>query len=88
MLIAELGWVAAILTLAVTALAHPLPNTVIAVSIDERRAGLDIAVPAPELLLAMTGDAHLNAKALLANDRKALAAYLDAHLSVLDADGA
>jgi hypothetical protein len=74
--------------LAQGARAHPYPNSVITISINERRLTLTISVPAPELLHVLTGDAYQNAEAYLAKDPQALSFYLDAHLAVLDKGGA
>jgi HupE / UreJ protein len=71
-----------------SALAHPYPNSLITISVNERLLTLDIRVPAPELLLALTGDAHRDPDAFLKNDRASLIRYLGAHLTVTGAVGA
>jgi hypothetical protein len=70
------------------ATAHPMPNTLIALTIGERRIALEIVIPAPELLLAMTGDANRDAPAFLEQNAAELRAYMDAHLAVLTKSGA
>jgi len=57
--------------------AHPMPNTVIAVSADASAAHLTIAVPVPELRLALTGELS----------RDALIAYFNQHLTISSFSG-
>lgn len=69
------------------AAAHPMPNSVIAVTIGGRSIALEIAIPAPELLLAMTGDAHRDASAFIEQEPEKLRNYINAHLAVLSRSG-
>jgi hypothetical protein len=77
--------------LASRAAAHPMPSTVIAVSLADDGVTLDIAIPLPDFRLAWTGawpdtppaGADITTEPL----RSALAAYVDAHVAVLSTDG-
>ena len=80
-------WLVLAAFMASDAAAHPMPNSVIAVTIGERRIELEIAIPAPELLLAMTGDAHRGARAFLEQEPERLRNYINAHLAVLSRSG-
>jgi HupE / UreJ protein len=73
---------------AAKAVAHPMPNTVIALAIGEHKIALEIVIPAPELLLAVTGDANRDARAFLEQNAAKLREYMDAHLLVLTKSGA
>jgi hypothetical protein len=67
--------------------AHPMPNTEIAIWVEEEGVRLEIALPIPELRLAVPasfpqiGDVHSQAH------ERALATYLDQHLSIISKDG-
>ena len=65
-----------------------MPNTVINVSGDERGARLTIAVPVPELRLALPPGVAKDADLGSASSRRALRSYFDSHLSILSAAGA
>jgi HupE / UreJ protein len=73
------------------AVAHPMPNTVIAVSFAQHGTTLDIAIPLPDLRLAWPGtwpDAQPVGVNLTAEPlRSTLVAYFGAHVSVQSADG-
>jgi hypothetical protein len=62
--------------------AHPLPNTVIAVSINGDGVSFDVAVPVPELRLALPGSIPKTADLLTEPQRSAVIAYFKAHCSV------
>jgi hypothetical protein len=71
-----------------SASAHPMPNTEIAVSIGDRGVGLDIAMPAPELQLALTTLGVIDEAGLSASQQQMLRAYFAQHLAILSASGA
>jgi hypothetical protein len=68
--------------------AHPMPNTEIAISLDGGGAVLDIAIPEPELRLALPQSWGRTGDLLAEPQRSALARYFDSHLSVLTTTGA
>jgi HupE / UreJ protein len=67
--------------------AHPYPNSVISVDVGERQLALHIRIPAPDLLLVLTGDAHRNAGTYLALNQHTLMTYIEAHLAARDNKG-
>lgn len=68
--------------------AHPMPNTVIAVSLRDDGAVFDIAVPVPELRLALPQSWPAGANLLAEPQRSAVAAYFSEHFSVRSPAGA
>lgn len=71
---------------AVVAPFHPMPNTVIALSIEDAAITMDIAVPLPELKLAMQGDWPPKSRALDDASRAAIVAYCKRHVVVRSSD--
>jgi hypothetical protein len=69
------------------ALAHPYPNSVISVDVGEKQLALHIRIPAPDLLLVLTGDAHKDPTVYAAENLSSLKTYMDAHLAVIDSNG-
>jgi hypothetical protein len=67
--------------------AHPMPNTVIAASLNDTGVSLEIAIPLPELRLALPGSIPRTADLLTEPGRSALIAYLQAHCSVQSRSG-
>lgn len=67
--------------------AHPMPNTVILVSLDDAGLTLDIAVPMPELLLALPSSFAKDAELLGGPQQPLLASYFRTHLAILSSDG-
>lgn len=63
-------------------LAHPMPNTEITISPGAGRVVIDIAIPEPELRLALPQDWGRSADLLTEPWRSELGRYLDAHVSV------
>jgi hypothetical protein len=79
---------ALILATAVTPVsAHPMPNTEIAVSLDDGGVGLDIVMPAPELQLAFAALDPTHGERLSASQQHALRAYFNQHLSIVSESG-
>jgi hypothetical protein len=62
--------------------AHPMPNTEIAISPGASSVVFDIAIPEPELRLALPPDLRQSADLLAEPARSALTRYFDAHVSV------
>ena len=62
--------------------AHPFPNSVISLGVEDQLISLDIGIPAPELLHVLTGDAKSGANAFLANRPQDLRGYLTAHIAL------
>ena len=73
---------------AARASAHPMPNPVIAISLGDDGARFDIAVPVPELQLALPASRPRNADLLAEPPRSALIAYFKVHWSVRSTSGA
>ena len=69
-------------------LAHPFPNSVISLGIEDDLISLDIGIPAPELMHVLTGDANAGASAFLATRPQDLRAYLTAHIGLHTEAGA
>lgn len=69
-------------------LAHPMPNTEIAISPGAGGVVFDIAIPEPELRLALPPELRSSADLLVEPRRSALARYFDAHVSVRTPAGA
>jgi len=69
-------------------LAHPMPNTEIAISPGAGSVVFDIAIPEPELRLALPPDLRSAADLLVEPQRSALARYFDAHVAVRTPAGA
>ncbi|MCC7124868.1 MAG: HupE/UreJ family protein [Acidobacteria bacterium] len=65
-----------------------MPNTVIAASINDGGVVLDLAIPLPELRLALPAAIAKTADLLSEPQRSALSAYLSAHCSAQSASGA
>ena len=70
-----------------TSALHPMPNTVIAVSVDDGGVTLDIAVPMPELRLAMQVEWPGTASALGDEQRAAFTRYFLRHVGVRSTQG-
>ena len=68
--------------------AHPMPNTEIAISVGAGSAVFDIAIPEPELRLALPPSWGRSGDLLAEPHRTALVDYFDAHVSVRTAAGA
>ncbi len=68
--------------------AHPFPNSVISLGVEEHLISLDIGIPAPELMHVLTGDANADAGAFLASHAQDLRAYLAAHIALRTGAGA
>jgi HupE/UreJ protein len=68
--------------------AHPMPNTEIAISLGADSVVFDIAIPEPELRLALPQTWGRTADLLAEPQRTELARYFDTHFSVLTATGA
>jgi len=91
----HLGWLAAarlgvavlVAVMSAPALAHPMPNTEISISLGADSAVFDVAVPAPELRLALPQPWARTADLLAEPQRSAVAQYFDAHFSVRTAGG-
>lgn len=62
--------------------AHPMPNTVIAVTLHEDGATFDISVPVPELRLALPGSWPSTADLLAEPRRAAVESYFQSHFAV------
>jgi hypothetical protein len=75
------------LLLTLNASAHPMPNTRIEVSADARGTRLIIAVPVPELRLALPADFPRDADLAAKQTSQALRSYFNAHLAVLSDAG-
>lgn len=69
------------------ATAHPYPNSTISVDVSERQLALHIRIPAPDLLLVLTGDAHRDPTKYLAENQTQLRTYLAAHLMLVCSKG-
>lgn len=61
---------------------HPMPNTVIAISLDDGRIALDVAIPLPELRLAMQRDWPSSAAAMDSVWQRAVTTYLARHIAI------
>ncbi len=68
--------------------AHPFPNSVISLGVEEHLISLDIGIPAPELMHVLAGDANADASGFLANRPQDLRAYLAAHIALETETGA
>ena len=79
-------WIALVIVCAGPSLspvsAHPMPNTVIAVSVRDDGVRFDVAVPLSELRLALPGAIAKTADLLAEPQRSAVMAYFAAHGSV------
>ena len=62
--------------------AHPYPNSVISLGVEEHVISLDIGIPAPELMHVLTGDANAGAGAFLSSRAEELRSYLAAHIAL------
>ena len=71
-----------------TASAHPMPNTLIDVSADSQGTRLLIAVPLPELRLALPAHFPESADRMDEQTRQALTACFNEHFAILSTDGA
>ncbi|MEO6185264.1 MAG: HupE/UreJ family protein [Steroidobacteraceae bacterium] len=67
--------------------AHPMPNSEISISLGANSAVFDIAIPEPELRLALPQSWPRTADLLAEARRPALAQYFDAHFAVRAASG-
>src|SRR5262245_35502161 len=63
--------------------APPMPNTEIAVSLDDGGVRLDIVMPFPELLLALPASFPSDGNLLDDAQQRALRAYFDEHLAIV-----
>ena len=68
--------------------AHPMPNTVIAVSLDDRALRLDITLPMPDLLLVLPLAVTPEVGRLTDQQSQVLTAYFSEHLTVTSRGGA
>ena len=75
------------LLVALSATAHPMPNTEILVSIDDSGAAFEIAVPAPELRLALPREWPRDADLLVEPRRSMVLRYFSEHFAVQSGDG-
>jgi hypothetical protein len=73
--------------MASTAWAHPMPNSVVAVSLGDEGARFDIAVPIPELRLALPPTIPKTGDLLAEPYRAAVIAYFLHHCAVRSVDG-
>jgi hypothetical protein len=71
----------------VTARSHPMPNGAIEIGLADAGARFDIAVPLPELRLALPRELAREADLLAEPQRAALLRYFDAHFTVCSSDG-
>ncbi|MEP7311912.1 MAG: HupE/UreJ family protein [Pseudomonadota bacterium] len=69
-------------------MAHPMPNTEIAITLGAASVAFDIAIPEPELRLALPPAWGRSADLLVEPQRSELTRYFDAHFSVLTPAGA
>lgn len=69
------------------AAAHPMPNTEITISLGNDGARFDIAVPAPELRLALPQDWPKDVDLLAEPQHSAVAQYFNEHFSVRSGNG-
>lgn len=83
---ALLGALLALFSAAVVA--HPMPNTEIAISPGAGSVVFDIAIPEPELRLALPLSLRRSGDLLVEPQRSALTRYFDEHFSVLTPPGA
>jgi HupE / UreJ protein len=67
--------------------AHPMPNTVIAASLDDSGVTLEIAIPLTELRLALPASIPPTGDLLIEPQRSALIAYLQTHCSARSGNG-
>lgn len=67
--------------------AHPLPNTEIVVSLNDGGVRLDIALPVPELRLALPASFPNDGNLLGESQQRALRAYFHEHLSLVSRNG-
>lgn len=72
---------------AIPVLAHPMPNTVIALSVDDDGVTIDVAVPLPELKLAMQGDWPSGAREMDSEWQRAITIYLMNHFAMRSISG-
>ncbi|MGD9902106.1 MAG: HupE/UreJ family protein [Vicinamibacterales bacterium] len=79
--------VAVALWMVPTAQAHPLPGTVISITLDDARTRFDIEVPIPELRLALPASVPGTADLSAEPHRSAVAAYFLEHCIVRSTDG-
>lgn len=67
---------------------HPYPDSAIDIRMNGEGVSLDFSIPAPELVLAMTGKRQQDAKQFLEGNLPALRAYLADHIAVIGESGA
>ncbi len=65
-----------------------MPNTDVAIRLDESRVALEIRTPVPELVLALPESAQKKPDALLSDSRGIVEAYFKDHLKILSSGGA
>lgn len=68
-------------------MAHPMPNSEISISLGAASAAFEIAIPEPELLLALPQSWGRTGDLLAEPQRSALAQYFNAHFSVRTTSG-
>jgi len=68
--------------------AHPMPNSVIAISLSDDGARFDVAIPLPELRLALPESIVKTSDLLVEPQRSAMVAYFKAHCFVQSKGGA
>jgi hypothetical protein len=67
--------------------AHPMPNTIVSVSLDDRALRLDITLPVPDLLLVLPQAVTTDADRLTDQQAARLTAYFTEHLAVTSRGG-
>ncbi|HEY0426394.1 MAG TPA: HupE/UreJ family protein [Pyrinomonadaceae bacterium] len=68
--------------------AHPMPNTDIAIRLDESFVTLEIRIPVPELVLALPESVRMRPGTILSDSRGIVEAYFKNHINVLSKSGA
>jgi hypothetical protein len=68
--------------------AHPMPNTDIALRLDETVIKIEIKIPVLEFVLAFTTEENLTPENLLSDSREKVKAYFGQHLHILFKSGA
>jgi hypothetical protein len=67
--------------------AHPMPNTDIAIKLDERVVSLEIRIPVLEFVLAFQKSENVTPDNLPSDSREKVVAYLKQHLKILSKSG-
>ena len=67
--------------------AHPMPNTDIAIRLNESQIALEIKIPAPEFVLGFPKSEAVTGENLLSESREKVEAYFKRHLKILSESG-